>query len=80
MLVMIVLIVGSCLSVFISQNYASVAYLEKRIDEVKISTNADNSKINSQLSEIKGSIKDIDHNILEVYKAIKYQEGRDANN
>jgi len=77
-LVMIVIVVGSCMTIFVSQNFASVEYLEKRISEVKETVNNENQKINNQLGEIKGTMKDVDKNIIEIYKMIKYQEGRNA--
>lgn len=75
---LVAVIIFAFMTVFIEQNYASVDFLEKRIREVKESSDKDGVKIYGQLGEIKSTMREMDKNILEIYKMVKYQEGRDA--
>lgn len=76
-LIMIVLIVGTGLTVFLNQNYASVSLLEQRIKETKDIQLQESGRLQYELGEIKNTMRDINENILEIYKMVKYQEGRD---
>lgn len=75
-LIMIVLVTASCMSLFITHNYASVEYLEKRISEAKESVNKENGKVSDQITELRLALREMDKNVDEIYRIVKYQEGK----
>ena len=84
---LIVIIVGAYLSFFFSFNNVSQGYVDSKVKDAMQNMNEkiiENDKrisssqiqLSSELSQIKATLREIDKNILDIYKDLKLQEGK----
>lgn len=64
--ILIVVVVSSTLTVFMSQNFAAVSYVNDQIKAAKEEQADKIQDVKDQLKDIKATLKEINHNITEL--------------
>lgn len=75
-LILIVVIIGACLTLYMNQNFASVGLVNNQAREMKTYVDEKHHEVHGELREIKSMLRDQSKNILDIYQTVKYQEGK----